>query len=157
GPKPKLKPHRGPLRRPRRRSRSRGGPPRRGCASLSVVGSAKPTLSATAKHDASRIYWRRLVIDYNLAIRSTETRNARPPLLIRKGRKIDRASPAPAHGLDPRPSNLWHLADGSLGVDRRLFGYSRNSGDRSFARLRQAEGDRHENRRVETVTVNGRR
>jgi hypothetical protein len=54
GPKPTLNPHRGPLRR-RRRSRSRGGPPRRGCASLSIGDSAKPTLSANAQHEASRI------------------------------------------------------------------------------------------------------
>jgi len=36
------------------------------------MGNAKPTLSATAKHDASRINWRRLVIDCNLTFRSTE-------------------------------------------------------------------------------------
>jgi len=43
------------------------------------VGSAKPTLSATAKQDASRINWRRLVIDYDLSFRSIELRNAGGP------------------------------------------------------------------------------
>jgi hypothetical protein len=52
------------------------------------VVSAKPTLSAPAKHNASRINWRRLVIDVT-SLSSTEMRNAQPEPLIREDRKFD--------------------------------------------------------------------